>query len=71
MSMDARVDALRWRELPESWCSTAAGEDCALRSVGAEVRRYESQRGLKAMTFARLVVECYIYNSSLGIYYAG
>jgi hypothetical protein len=37
MSMDARVDALRWRELPESWCSTADGEVCALRSVGADV----------------------------------
>jgi hypothetical protein len=52
MSMDARVDALRWRELPESWCSAADGEVCALRSVGADVSGYESQRGLKAVASA-------------------
>ena len=52
MSMDARVDALRWRELPESWCSTTDGEVCALRSVGADASGCESQMGLKAVKFA-------------------
>lgn len=47
MSMDARVDALRWRELPESWCSTADVDVCALRSVGADASGYGSQMGLK------------------------
>ena len=46
MSMDARVDALRWRELPESRCSTADGEVCALRSVGADASG--ENRGEKA-----------------------